>query len=539
MKTQSFLSGTLTLLGAGIITKALGALFVIPLTRLIGAEGVGLLQMASPVFVAVLVLSASGIPIATSKLVSARLATGDESGVRQVVSVCLGAMVPVGILLSYAMYAGAGQIAAFLVRDPRVFFPLRCLSPAICFVTCSAVFRGYFQGLRIMAPTAVCNVTEQAVRVIVGLGLAYAFLPRGVHWSAAGAAIGGSCGSLAGLMLLIIYFIAVGRDNVTQKGRRKPAGPATRSPDRWSALSTLKEIVRLATPVTIASLVWPLQDFLNAAVIPARLQHIGFSVSHSAELYGRLSGMALGLVALPGVVTTAMAINLVPQVAASYAKGQRHRTVQLTESAVRGALLVGIPASVGLLTLPTEISALVFADPGAGVPLRIMAFSATFLCLQQTTASVLNGLGKVGIPLRNGLIGAACATLANYVFTGIPGVDIKGAAFGIGLGFLITGLLNMIDCGRLTGRGLKLFMTGWRAAAGSAIMFPVVQGINCLLFMRTLSYAVSACSAILTGVVVYGLALIFLGEFSSREIAVIPVVGNSLARALRLVRGPR
>jgi stage V sporulation protein B len=125
MKTQSFLSGTLTLLGAGIITKALGALFVIPLTRLIGAEGVGLLQMASPVFVAALVLSASGIPIATSKLVSARLAIGDESGVRQVISVCLGAMVPVGILLSYALYAWAGLIAAFLVRDPRLVFPLR------------------------------------------------------------------------------------------------------------------------------------------------------------------------------------------------------------------------------------------------------------------------------------------------------------------------------------------------------------------------------------------------------------------------------
>jgi stage V sporulation protein B len=539
MKTQSFLSGTLTLLGAGIITKALGALFIIPLTRLVGAEGVGLLQMASPVFVTVLVLCASGIPVATSKLVSERLAVGDESGVRQVVSVCLGAMIPVGILLSYALYSGAGSIAAFIVRDPRVLFPLRCLSPAICFVTCSAVFRGYFQGRRIMAPTAVSNVTEQVVRVIVGLGLAYALLPRGVHWSAAGAAIGGSCGSLAGLLLLVIYFMVVGKKDVTQKGRWKPTSLSTPSPDRRSSLSTLKEVVRLAWPVTIAALVWPLQDFLSAAIIPTRLQHIGFSVSRSAELYGRLSGMALGLVALPGVVTTAMAINLVPQVAASYAKGQRRRTVQLTKSAVRGALLVGIPASVGLLTLPTEISALVFGDPGAGVPLRIMAFSATFLCLQQTTASVLNGVGKVGLPLRNGLIGVACATLANYVFTGIPGVDIKGAAFGIGLGFLITGILNTIDCGKLTGAGLKLFMTGWRAAVGSAIMFPVVQGINGLLLMRTLSCAVSASCAILTGVVVYGLALVFLGELSSREIAIIPVVGNSLARALRLVGGPR
>jgi stage V sporulation protein B len=533
MKTQSFLSGTLILLGAGIITKALGALFIIPLTRLIGAEGVGLLQMASPVFVTALVLCASGIPVATSKLVSERLAVRDESGVRQVVRVSLAAVIPVAILLSYALYTGAGFIAAFIVRDPRVFFPLRCLAPAICFITCSAVFRGYFQGRRIMAATAVSNVTEQVVRVVVGLGLAYALLPRGVHWSAAGAAIGGSCGAFAGLLLLVIYFIAVGRENPIPLGGPKSSSILTPSLRRQSSFSTLKEVVRLATPVTIASLVLPVQDFLNAAIIPARLQHIGFSISRSAELYGRLSGMALGLVALPGVVTTAMAINLIPQVAAAHATGHGTRTVQLTKSAVRGALLVGIPASVGLLTLPTEISALVFGDPGAGVPLRVMAFSATFLCLQQTTASVLNGVGKVGIPLRNGVIGATFATLANYILTGIPGVDIRGAAFGIGLGFLVTGILNVGSCGKVIGASLDLLTIGWRAAAASAIMFPVVQGINGFLLMRTLSCAVSTSCAILGGVVAYGLALVFLGELSSREIAVIPVVGDSLAKAFR------
>ncbi len=532
MKTQSFLRGTLILVGAGIITKALGALFIIPLTRLIGAEGVGLLQMASPVFVTLIVLSASGIPVATSKLVAERLAVRDEAGVRQVVSVCLGAMIPVGALLSYALYAGAGQIAAFIVRDPRVFLPLRCLSPAIVLVTCSAVFKGYFQGLRIMAPTAVSNVTEQVVRVAVGLGLAYALMPRGVHWSAAGAAIGGACGALAGLLLLVIYFVVVGRGNSISKGG---SHLSTTSFGRQSSFSTLKEIVGLAWPVTMASLVWPLEDFLNAAIIPARLQYIGFSVSRSAELYGRLSGMALGLVALPGVITTAMAINLIPQVASAYTKGCRHRTAHLATSAIRGALLVGIPASVGLLALPSEISALLFGDPGAGVPLKVMAFGSAFLCLQQTTASVLNGAGKVGVPLRNGFIGAACATMANYILTGIPGVDIRGAAFGIGLGFFVTGILNMIACGKLIGRGPDLLMIGWRAAVGSAIMFPVVQGINAILLMRTLSCAVSTSFAILGGVVTYGLALIFLGELSLREIAIIPVVGNSLAKAFQLV----
>ena len=180
----------------------------------------------------------------------------------------------------------------------------------------------------------------------VGLGLAYELMPRGVHWSAAGAAIGGACGALAGLLLLVIYFVVVGRGNSISKGG---SHLSTTSFGRQSSFSTLKEIVGLAWPVTMASLVWPLEDFLNAAIIPARLQYIGFSVSRSAELYGRLSGMALGLVALPGVITTAMAINLSPRSRRLTRKRCRHRTAHLATSAIRGALLVGILASVGLL----------------------------------------------------------------------------------------------------------------------------------------------------------------------------------------------
>ena len=533
MKTQSFLSGTLILLGAGIITKALSALFIIPLTRLIGAEGVGLLQMASPIFIAVLMFSASGIPVATSKLVSERLAVGNESGARQVVSVCLAAMCLVGTSLSYALYARAGLVASLVVKDPRVFFPLRCLSPAIAFITCSAVLRGYFQGRRIMAPTAISNVVEQTVRVIVGLGLAYVLLPRGVHFSAAGAAIGGSCGAAVGFLLLLAYFTVLGRESPTEASGRRIQASSARSLRRHSPISTLRELACLSWPVTMASLVGPLQDFLNSAIIPARLQSIGFSVSRSAELYGHLTGMALGLVALPGVVTTAMAINLIPQVASAHANRQRHRTIQLSKTAIRGALLVGIPASVGLFALPAEISFLLFRDPGAGIPLKIMAFGATFLCLQQTTASVLNGMGRVGVPLRNSLVGAGCATLTNYVLTGVPGLDIRGAAFGIGLGFLVTGVLNMTAVRRLTGAGLGVFMIGWRAAVGSAVMFPVVLGVNGFLLVRTLNHTIAAPLAIFVGIVVYGLALVFLGELSPREITIIPVIGNLLARAFQ------
>ncbi|NLS45158.1 MAG: polysaccharide biosynthesis protein [Firmicutes bacterium] len=521
------------MLSAGIITKVLSALFIIPLTRLIGAEGIGLLQMASPIFVAVLVLCASGIPIAVSKLVSERLAVKDEAGVRQIVLVCLGTMIPIGLLLSYVLYIGADRIASFVIKDPRVFFPLRCLSPTIFFVTCSAVLRGYFQGHRIMTLTAVSNITEQIVKVAIGLGLAYILLPRGVHWSAAGAAAGGTVGSAAGFLVLTICFIMRNqRKSVSiNRGNRRNIPAPSLCAESFS--STLRQIIVLAAPVTVTTLVWPLQEFLNAAIIPARLQYIGFSLSHSVELYGCLSGMALGLVTLPCVVTTAMAMNLVPGVASAYVKKRRHRVIHLAKNAVRGAFLVGTPASIGLLALPTEISLLLFGYPGAGPLLEIMAFSAVFLCLQQTTAGILNGVGKVGIPLLNSLIGAACTIVTVYTLTGIRGLDIRGAAFGIGLGFFVTGALNTIALWKVTGAGFDFFVTGWPPAVASGVMFPTVKAINGFLLIRTLNTTISTSCAIFAGAVVYGLTLIFLGGLSLKEISVIPVIGSPLAKVLK------
>lgn len=532
MKAQSFLRGTVVLVAAGIVTKVLGALFTIPLTRLIGAEGVGLLHMASPMFVTALVLCVSGIPVATSKLAAERLATGDRTGARQVLLVSLALMLPVGAAFSLALYAGAGFITTFIVKDPRAFFPLRYLAPAVAVVSVSSVLRGYFQGHRTMVPTGTSHVLEQIVRVAVGLGLAYLFLPRGVQWAAAGSAMGSLAGAAAGLALLVVLFLVTERQDLGAGGRQ--SFPA-KQPDATlpaTACETAKRLVSLAAPVTLAALVGPLLEALNAIIVPARLQFAGFSVVQSTELYGRLSVMALSLVALPGVAAAAIATSLVPQVAAAYAGGKLRRGRELARQAVRSALVVGIPATVGLAVLPAQICTFLFGDPGGGVPLSAMAFSSVFFCLQQTTAGVLNGIGKVQIPAMSGLAGALVAALVNFILTGIPEVGIRGAALGTGLGFLVAGVLNTLAVGGLTGDGIRIFGVGWRALLGSAAMAPLVAGVYRALLECTYSNAVSTVAGILAGIVAYGFALIVLGELSCRELALIPFVGRPLARLL-------
>lgn len=540
MKSQSFLKGTAILVAAAIITKVLGALFTIPLARLIGAEGVGLLHMASPVFAVALVLCVSGLPVATSKLVAERLARDDRDGARQVLMVCLAFVIPVGVALSAALYAGAGFLSAIVVRDPRAYFPMKYLSPALAVTAVSGAFRGYFQGHRTMIPTAASHVAEQVVRVTVGLGLAYAFLPRGVQWAAAGAAAGNCAGAAVGLLLLAAFYLsAAGEGPAPSTRQRLSCGkrPRTRrgsvSNPRTAVGDTLWQLLSLAGPATVAALALPLLDALNAMIVPARLQQAGFPVAEATRLYGHLSVMAVGLVALPGVVTTAVATSLVPQVAAADAGGEMRRARGLARQAVRTALVIGLPATAGLAVLPTQICALLFNDPAGGAPLSAMAFASLFFCLQQTTAGILNGSGRVLVPARNGLVGALVAGGINYVLTAMPGIGIRGAALGTGLAFLVAAMLNTIAVGSLTGEGLRLLGTGWRALASCAAMVPAVTSVYRAILGYTYSNSVSTVAAIVAGVLVYGVVLVVLGELAYREVAVIPLIGPLLARALR------
>ncbi|MGE5587164.1 MAG: putative polysaccharide biosynthesis protein [Clostridia bacterium] len=543
MKPESFLKGTAILIAAAVVTKVFGALFTIPLARLIGAEGVGLLHMASPVFTMALVLCVSGLPVATSKLVAERLAQNDRDGARQVLLVCLAFVVPVGTALFAVLCGGAGFLSTTLIRDPRAYFAMRYLSPTLVVSPIASVLRGYFQGHRTMIPTAASQVVEQVARVVAGLGFAYALLPRGVHWAAAGAAAGSWAGAAAGLCLLAAFYFRTAKEQRGSRSRRgsprarkpsrRPPGRANTPRPRATAGATLRQLLSLAGPTTLAAFVLPLLETVNALIVPARLQQAGFAVAEATRMYGHLAVMAVGLVALPGVVTTAVATSLVPQVAAADAGGEVHRARLLARQAVRSAVVIGLPAAAGLAVLPTQICALLFNDPAGGAPLSVMAFASLFFCLQQTTAGVLNGSGRVLLPARNGLVGAVVAGGVNYVLTAVPGIGIRGAAFGTGLAFLVAGVLNTIAVADVTGEGVRLMSAGWRAVAGCVVMVPAVKGVYRLLFGYTCSNSVSTVAAIVAGAFLYGCVLIILGEIAQREVAAIPLVGRPLAHALR------
>lgn len=310
----NFLRGAMVLTVAGIVVKILGGLNRIFLSRLLGGEGIGLYQMAYPVYILLLSIVGAGIPIAVSIMIAEQAARGHYSGVRRIFHVTLAFMTVVAVLCGLALPFGAqAMIELGIVRDSRALPALAVLGPALSLSVIVCCFRGYFQGLQLMTPTALSQMADQFVRVCTMLALAWVFLPRGLEWAAAGASFGAVPGAAAGLILIAFLYY---------RHQRNPLPDDDGVFVIQSARHIIRRLVVLAVPVAAANMLLPAVASIDLFIVPLRLEAAGYSTHQATALYGYLTGMANGLVQLPAILTISLATSLVPAVSAAFPRGE-------------------------------------------------------------------------------------------------------------------------------------------------------------------------------------------------------------------------
>jgi stage V sporulation protein B len=209
---NTFLKGTLVLTVGGMVVKVIGSLNWIILSRVLGGEGIGLYQMAFPIYLLALSLSSAGVPVAISILTAEKVALKDYLGAKRVFNLSLVLMTISGIALSFLVYFSADWlISSRIIRDARSYYAILALAPAVFLVTILASFRGYLQGWQLMTPTAVSQIVEQLFRVAAMLGFAAWLLPRGIEYAAGGASMGAGVGAAGGLVVLLYYYTKLKR----------------------------------------------------------------------------------------------------------------------------------------------------------------------------------------------------------------------------------------------------------------------------------------------------------------------------------------
>lgn len=524
MSKDNFLRGALILTAAGIIVKLIGSVNRILLSRLLGGEGIGLYQMAYPIYLLALSLSSAGIPIAISIMVAEKIAVGDTRGANRVFKISWSVLAVTGLLSSLLLYWGAGWLVEYqLVRDARAYYAIAALAPAIFFVTVLSSYRGYFQGLQQMTPTAVSQIVEQLVRVAVMVWLAYILMPQGLEYAAAGASFGAAPGAAAGLVVLMYYY-----------WHRRQYLPQSRETMkvRDSGWRIMKRIVKLALPVSLANIMLPVVSSIDLLIVPARLEAAGFSVQEATELFGYLTGMATALINLPTILTGSLAASLVPSVAEAFTLKHGGHIQSRVAKAIKIANMITIPSFAGMCLLATPISAMLYGAPEAGVSLRVLAVGVVFLGIHQVSTGVLQGLGRTAIPLINMLIAAAVKIGLSWYLTALPALGIQGAAWATNVDFAVGALLNLYFVYRYTGFCPRLGDTAKTIMATILMSIMVIYTYDAAM-SAWLHNTLATLAAIAAGSLVYGVSLLLLGGVEERDVAGIPRAGTSLAKLLR------
>ena len=434
-KSKRIVSGAALLLIGSVVAKMLGALYRIPLTNVLGAEGMGMYQLVFPVYALFMVLATAGIPTALSRTVAEKRATGEST--RKYLSVSMLALFLLGLIFATIM-AVFSKFLAQKQGNADTYPGFLIIAPAIVCVCVISGFRGWFQGEMYMLPTALSNVVEQVVKLSVGLGLSYALAKRGVVYAVCGALLGVTVSEIATVLYMLLTYLVRSAKQKKENAltarvavERAEGDVAKRARFRITKAEA-KGILHVALPIAAVSVLMPLSSFFDSVIVVNMLKVFGLEKSVATAQYGILSGPVNSLINMPVVAIMSLAVAIVPSVSASRVTRDIDGVMLKSSLCVRLAYLLGIPFAFYLAVFAKNVIGALYPDLSYGNAivavnvLRITAANVVFLSTMQIYVSLLQALDKT----KYAVLSLICAIIVKIVLGAVLTryIGINGAA---------------------------------------------------------------------------------------------------------------
>lgn len=409
MYRQTIIKGAIILTIANIITRIIGFFYRIYMAKTIGAEGMGLYQLITPLYLLVWSVSSSGLSTTMSKLTAQEKAKGAIGNVKRLLHYSLVATVAIALLFSLVSYNFSEEISEMIIKDTRTALSLRIISICFPFMAAGSVLRGYYLGLQNTAISAISQVLEQSVRMAVIYILAQTFIPKGLEYACGAAVWGMAIGEIISFLYVFIYYIL----------KRNKYSPPIIKPKGAIAM-----ISAMAIPLTLNRMVGSLFSTAENLLMPQQLQIYGMTQAEAVSLLGRLSGMAMPLITFPSSLLTALATATMPAISESYALHNIGRIKSTLHQSLTITAIIGVFTTGVFITFPTELGILIYSQKQIGAMLKVLAIMCPFMYTQVTMSAVLNGLGEQMFIFKTGLLSSAinlCAICFAIPFWGIRG----------------------------------------------------------------------------------------------------------------------
>lgn len=391
MKKSKFIKSTIILIIGGFITKILGMVIKIIMTRLIGTEGIGIYMLISPTFMLLISLAQLGFPIAISKIVAE-----DRVNNKNIVFSIIPVSLLINLIIIIFMLLASNYIANNLLHEPRSYYALICTGLVLPFISISSILRGYFFGKQKMIPHVVSNVTEDIIRLIViAIGIPI-FLTKGIEYAVAFIVLSNIISEITSIIVLFFFL---------------PKNFKLEKKDFVPNSSNMKNIFRISIPTTGSRLIGNIGHFLEPIIVTTILLQIGYTNNFIVKEYGIINGYVMPLLLLPSFFTAAISQALIPIVSNSFA----HKNIKYTKNKIKQAclisLLIGIPATILFELFPSFFLNYIYNTNEGINYIRFLAPICLLHYIQAPIASSLQAMGKATDSMKGTLIGMILKTI--------------------------------------------------------------------------------------------------------------------------------
>lgn len=537
----AFLVQGAILASAGIITKIIGVIYRIPLINIMGDQGQAYYGIAFEIYAIALLLTSYSLPLAVSKLVSARVAKGERRNAFRVFKAALIFAITAGTAIGLIVFFGSDFIAGKIMAMEPSKYALRVLAPCLLVVAVMGVIRGYFQGLGTMLPTAISQILEQIVNAVVSVvGASYLFefgkkaaetkakeyLPAA--YGAAGGTLGTLCGAIAGLLFLAFVFLAY-RKIIKRQLRRDHS----RYRESYSDIFTV--LFYTITPVILSTAVYQSTKILDAGIFSNIMDVQGMAKEKYETLWGMYTGKFNTLVNVPLAIANAVGASVIPSLTAAVTSGNRKLVYSKIQLATRFTMIISIPSMVGCMVLARPVLDLLFSGNNKVPALLLITGSVTivFYSLSTITNAMLQGVNRMTIPIRNAAISLVIHLVALFIML----VAFKMNIFAVIGGTIVFSfsmcVLNQRALHREIGykqEKMKTFVIPLMAS----IIMGVVALISQMILEIILPQKIATVLTLFVAVIVYGVALLLLGGLTEEEILAMPK-GHLLVKVFKKV----
>ncbi|WP_018754541.1 oligosaccharide flippase family protein [Paenibacillus terrigena] len=468
--------------GSIFIVKMMGLIGRVSLIRLVGAEGIGLYQIAYSYYGLALMVIVGGFPTVLAMLTAKDPAQG-WFWFRRISLLLIG----LGGVISYVTFLLSPQIAEIL-GNPNLHFAIRCIAPALFVVPLLSLLRGYLQGLERYSVIAFSELIEQAVRMGALVVIVILLLPKGSPIAVGGGILGTFLAALVSFLLLIFACRFIQQDSL-DKGY-----PYQHRTDRNSMFSW---ILHTSLIISFTRLLVPLSDCIDAIIIPNRLQAAGFTASEATSIFGVITGMAMIVVYMPTIVTAALSHTLTMKIVSDWKEGQVAKFYERTRCALELGWVWGCTAGILIFTYSKYISWYIFGTYEASEPIRYLAAVPLLVGLRELTTSMLWAQERKKVPLVGLIVGICIAIPIQYFLVAVPGFSYAGPSVGILCLELVTVSWN-IGALKLSRVGIRLKPLIVDMILLFILMLVVTLGMNSLM-----TYHVSNTFQLALGITLY------------------------------------